>query len=608
MAQGTNTANPELFAAIEAQSVDGIRAALAKGADPNAKRARQKALDVAFRRRVPDEGIHAMIDAGAEVGTEHIAWAATQPLPILEKFLAAGVNVNAESFAGRPVQVAARAGLLPQVERLLAADADPNLGTMIGNALTDAITQGHTAVALALLKGGASVEAASAFGPMLPMVIEMGDVAVAVAMVNAANDVDARATLRGPHTLEKLREAKAARQKLGASFKAIVDAGAALGAALSGAPSSSKAEEEDDDFDDEESFDDFQKRIDAEIAAKTEVATRVRFSGATPLMVASAEGLGEVVEALIARGASVNLTDEEGRTALAIAEAAGHSQVAARLRKAGGVEQVALPPEQALMLAVDKGDPSGIEAARRAGANLDALDTRKATDGRTALILAAERGRLDLVRALLKLGADPAVKARTSPHNMQAMVDNISQERTALHAAAAAGHDKVVTALIDAGAAIEAKDERGETPLFLAAANDCRAAVRVLIQRGAQVNLKGDDNMTPLLYAAARGHSETGLALLAAGADPLAASKERETALHWAVGSKAAPLIRELIERGADPLAKNQYGATPKERGQHIKAVAALFTRARKATGGAKGGGKAGRAASKTGAKTKRTG
>lgn len=581
MAARSNPADRELFKAIEARSAEGVRAALAGGASPNATQGKQKALDLAFRWRVPDDGLHALIDAGADLGggTPHVVWAATQPLPLLEKVLAAGADVNAESFAGRPVQVAARAGLLPQVERLLAAGADPDLGTMIGNALTDAITRGHAEVALALVKGGATLQAAEKFGPMLAMVIETGDVTLAKALIAAAPDVDTRATLRGPHTRVKLQEAGAARARLGAGLKRIVEAGAALGKALSGevpepATAGSDGEEGEDD---RESFEDFEKRINAEISARAAAATRVRFSGATPLMIAASEGSVEIVDALLSRGALMDLVDDEGRTALRIAEASGHARVVERLRAAGASPEATIAPLPALMLAAEKGDPAEVEAAVRAGADVNAYDTRKATDGRTALIIASERGRLEIVRALLRLGADHSLRAKKSPNNLQAFLDNDSQERTALHAAAAAGHDRIATDLLDAGAAVDPRDENKETPLFLAAMNDRLPTVRLLISRGADVNAKGRDGMTPLLYAAARGHAEIGVVLLEAGADATAASRDKESALHRAVSSNALPLVKELVSRGADPLAKNKYGATPKERGAHIPKIAAIL-------------------------------
>lgn len=58
--------------------------------------------------------------------------------------------------------------------------------------------------------------------------------------------------------------------------------------------------------------------------------------------------------------------------------------------------------------------------------------------------------------------------------------------RTALHYAAAAGFQKVITILLDHGADFTIRDEQGETPLDLARRNNRIAAVNLLEKRGAR--------------------------------------------------------------------------------------------------------------------------
>jgi cytohesin len=329
-----------------------------------------------------------------------------------------------------------------------------------------------------------------------------------------------------------------------------------------------------------ESFGDLEKRLNAEINAKVHDATEVRLSGVTPLMVAALEGSLDIVALLLDHAADPNAVDDQGRTPLGMAEAKGHGAVAQALRARGASAEATIPADQALMLAAERGDAAGIEAAVARGAQVNSHDTRKSADGKTPLVLAVENGHEDAVKALLRLGADVELKAKTSPHNTRAILDSESQERTPLHVAAALGRTGLAKLLLDSGASLKARDESRETPLHVAAAGNHVEAVRLLLEHGADVEAKGRDNMTPLLYAAARGHVEAGLALLDGGADARAANRSRETALHYAVSSRSAPLVRALVARGADPKAPNKYGSSALERGAHIDEIAAILAAA----------------------------
>ena len=75
---------------------------------------------------------------------------------------------------------------------------------------------------------------------------------------------------------------------------------------------------------------------------------------------------------------------------------------------------------------------------------------RKAKD----LIRAAEDGRLDLVRNLLKAGANPNAKS--------------DGDVTVLMWAAARGHVEVVKVLLEAGADLSAQTQRGRTAIDIA--------------------------------------------------------------------------------------------------------------------------------------------
>ena len=87
----------------------------------------------------------------------------------------------------------------------------------------------------------------------------------------------------------------------------------------------------------------------------------------------------------------------------------------------------------------------------------------------------AKRRVLGATKALLAAGAD--VNAVSTAERL-----------TALHAAAAKGHAKLVALLIKRGANVEAEDKAGVTPLVLAVHERCEKCVLALIEGGAKVD------------------------------------------------------------------------------------------------------------------------
>jgi len=125
---------------------------------------------------------------------------------------------------------------------------------------------------------------------------------------------------------------------------------------------------------------------------------------------------------------------------------------------------------------------------------IDALErepslTKRRFSGRTLLHLASGAGCLKVVEALLRLGTDPNVQDRgghtalycvanecaseTGPDLVRALVRAGAvvnscasfTHTSALHMAARRGHVEIARALLDCGAAMDAKDRKGDTPL-----------------------------------------------------------------------------------------------------------------------------------------------
>jgi ankyrin repeat protein len=136
--------------------------------------------------------------------------------------------------------------------------------------------------------------------------------------------------------------------------------------------------------------------------------------GVTPLAAAAYRGNDRIVEGLLARGARPDALDSTGKAPVVYAAARGFAGVVQRLLDAG-VEATARYGHglTALMWAAGHEDGVGSRAAIAVvdllimrGALLDAADDR----GRTALMIAAERGDAQVVTALLRHGSDPAAK------------------------------------------------------------------------------------------------------------------------------------------------------------------------------------------------------
>lgn len=104
----------------------------------------------------------------------------------------------------------------------------------------------------------------------------------------------------------------------------------------------------------------------------------------------------------------------------------------------------------------------------------------------TALVTASSHGRKEVVRELLEARA--AVDARDS------------EGLHALAAAAAANHFATVSALLSARAAVNVCDSGGATAAVWAAGSGCSRVLLLLLGAGADVQVADEDGGTPLVH------------------------------------------------------------------------------------------------------------
>lgn len=118
----------------------------------------------------------------------------------------------------------------------------------------------------------------------------------------------------------------------------------------------------------------------------------------------------------------------------------------------------------------------------------------------------------------------------------------------ALIAAARSGDTTAVTALIAAGANVNAASQYGNTALIWAARNGHTAAVTDLIAAGAHVNTADQLGIAALMWAAFNDHTAIVTALITAGAEIPAAFRDHPTVLAMPANIRQLPpLVRALI-------------------------------------------------------------
>ena len=166
--------------------------------------------------------------------------------------------------------------------------------------------------------------------------------------------------------------------------------------------------------------------------------------------------------------------------------------------------------------------------------------------GSTPLHLAAEYGRVEVMRVLLEHGANVGA------------VDH--EGRTPFHAAANFGRVEVVCVLLEHGANADAEDEESRTPFHVAGSVE---VVRVLLERGANVGAEDKYGRTPLHVAADYGRVEVGRVLLEHGAKVGAEDKHGRTPLHVAADCGRVAIGRVLLKHGANADAEDSQGRTP---------------------------------------------
>ena len=160
--------------------------------------------------------------------------------------------------------------------------------------------------------------------------------------------------------------------------------------------------------------------------------------------------------------------------------------------------------------------------------------------GKTPIHNAAKNGKIDTVRLLIELGADPS-----------------------LPKAVAHDEEAIVRMLLQAGVNINMTDSDGHTALSRAAWSGRADIVQFLLKRGAKPNKGAGSGDTPLHVAAHCGNINVAKQLIDKGADPNRKNIWGSTPLIQAVQSNKINMVKYLVTLGADQNIANDYKTTP---------------------------------------------
>ncbi|MBP5427495.1 MAG: ankyrin repeat domain-containing protein [Clostridiales bacterium] len=154
---------------------------------------------------------------------------------------------------------------------------------------------------------------------------------------------------------------------------------------------------------------------------------------------------------------------------------------------------------------------------------------------KTALMVACERGQVEVVDLLIKHGA---------------CVNSICYNLTPLMFAIESNHIDIVKKLIEKGAEINYQNEMGWTPLMYASRCGHSVIIKMLINNGAEV--RGGSGYTPLMIAAKYGNIEALDILLDYGVNVDEEDEDGSTPLIEAIKNKNSEIAMLLINNGAN--------------------------------------------------------
>ncbi len=211
-----------------------------------------------------------------------------------------------------------------------------------------------------------------------------------------------------------------------------------------------------------------QKAAQALLKAGADVNAR-GMRGSTPLMEAVRVRDLPMVQTLLKAGADVKAKDQEGCTALSLAADPVLGEIVRALLKAGADPNARWQGKTPIMHALEEQKWDIAKLLLKSGA-----DARAQSDNGFTLLMFA-------LPSFIDGGSDPKAPVQMFQTLLDAGADVKPQDKrngaSALHYAAIVGHTEIVKLLLKAGADVNAKDFQGRTPLDVAQGQKTRAAL-----------------------------------------------------------------------------------------------------------------------------------
>jgi uncharacterized delta-60 repeat protein len=218
---------------------------------------------------------------------------------------------------------------------------------------------------------------------------------------------------------------------------------------------------------------------------------------------------------------------------------------------ASKVVPTAKPADKLLLRAVTVGNLDHAKNALAIGADPNCVGG----DGLTPLIHACKEGNIELVRLLLKSGADVSVRSTSSTGSSPLLF------------AIGLRHLAIAEALVEAGADVNQAGRDGQSPLCMASARGYRDGADWLLAKGARLDQFGNEDTVgvrhpPLTVALIGGQVLLAEFLLSKGASIESTNSNGDTPLRHLAMAPSADMAAFLLERGAAIDGRRASGVT----------------------------------------------
>ncbi|XP_061569232.1 ankyrin-2 isoform X1 [Cololabis saira] len=253
-----------------------------------------------------------------------------------------------------------------------------------------------------------------------------------------------------------------------------------------------------------------------------------------------------IVLLLLQNGASPDVRNIRGETALHMAARAGQMEVVRCLLRNGAlVDAMAREDQTPLHIASRLGKTDIVQLLLQHMAHPDAATT----NGYTPLHISAREGQVETAAILLEAGASHSLATKKG--------------FTPLHVAAKYGSLDVAKLLLQRKAAADDAGKNGLTPLHVAAHYDNREVALLLLDKGASSHATAKNGYTPLHIAAKKNQTNIALALLEYGAETNVLTKQGVSPLHLAAQEGNTEMVSLLLSKGAHVNTATKSGLTP---------------------------------------------